>query len=203
MRGVIVVVAVLCYAVAFTVTGAALRLPPPQRSATIEELAREQAAGRELVEDLRDTVAQLQEQLKQPREPRHPAEPAVGRVIARLGGEVFTPGQAKLRPGDRDAIAALLPEIRSVPDAIVVVEGHADSRPVREPSRNIFTDNADLSLLRARAVAAVLLKAGVPEAQVRVQGWGDTHPLATNDTPEGRERNRRVEVRLVPGLPAP
>jgi outer membrane protein OmpA-like peptidoglycan-associated protein len=59
-------------------------------------------------------------------------------------------------------------------------------------------DNIELSFLRANAVAIQLVKSGIPLERISVIGYGETRPIASNETSEGRARNRRVVVKLVP-----
>ena len=179
--------------------------PPPQVSegqlqATVDDLAREQAANRELVTELRTTVSLLQRELSRQNAAQRVSE-AQGRTVTMLGGDSFPPGQEVLAPGATAAVLAALPEIMAAPRQIVSVEGHTDSRPVRTPAGKPFKDNATLSLLRARAVAGLLQEHGVAAERIRVKGWGDIRPLVTNDTAEGRDRNRRVEILLLPPPP--
>ncbi len=56
----------------------------------------------------------------------------------------------------------------------------------------------DLSFLRAKAVAGILVKYGISPERISVTGYGDTRPIASNETDEGRAKNRRVEVKLIP-----
>jgi outer membrane protein OmpA-like peptidoglycan-associated protein len=56
----------------------------------------------------------------------------------------------------------------------------------------------DLSFLRAKAIANILVFHGLSPDRISVIGYGDTHPIDSNDTEEGRAKNRRVEVKLVP-----
>ncbi len=242
MRGLILGIAVACYAAALAIVGAGLRVPvshpipavaiapaevpatappqplpppatPPEQSpvpsppppagrlqATVEDLAREQAVSRELVTELRDTVAQLREEIARQTAARPGAEPP-GRTIAVLCCDLLPPGQETLAPGVRDRVRSVLPEIMADARQIVAVDGHTDSRPIRTPAGKPFKDNAALSLLRARAVAALLREQGVAANRIKVRGWGDTRPLETNDTAEGRDMNRRVEIRLLPPTP--
>ena len=71
------------------------------------------------------------------------------------------------------------------------VEGHTDSTGSSEY-------NQDLSNRRASSVKAEFVKAGMPEANVRAVGKGETQPVAGNDTPEGRQQNRRVVIVVTP-----
>ena len=66
-------------------------------------------------------------------------------------------------------------------------------------SRN-FANNWDLSLQRARTVLEKLIELGIPEKQLSAAGHADTHPVADNDTEEGRQLNRRIEIVLMPNL---
>ncbi|MCC6221421.1 MAG: OmpA family protein [Deltaproteobacteria bacterium] len=77
--------------------------------------------------------------------------------------------------------------LRDVRDRQIAVEGHTDSI-------GTVTYNHDLSLRRARSVASELARNGIPSGQMRVKGFGEGSPIATNNTDDGRARNRRVEV---------
>lgn len=84
-----------------------------------------------------------------------------------------------------------LAEITSTIDVRSVVSGHADNQPI---STAAFASNWELSAARAAGVARHLVAAGQDPEMVRVESFGEFKPLATNDTPDGRARNRRVEV---------
>ncbi len=105
-----------------------------------------------------------------------------------LEGVNFITDSAELTPGSRrilNRVAASLKEWREVD---VEVEGHTDS--VADPAYNL-----DLSQRRAESVRAYLESRGVAPSRLRARGYGETRPVASNDTPEGRSRNRRVELR--------
>jgi chemotaxis protein MotB len=77
---------------------------------------------------------------------------------------------------------------------LVVVAGHTDSRPIHT---DYFRSNWELSASRAVTVVHVLMQEGsIPPGRFLIEGYGDTRPIASNDTPQGRARNRRVEVSL-------
>jgi flagellar motor protein MotB len=100
-----------------------------------------------------------------------------------------------------DAAAPLLTEVRrladAMPDLTVAVEGHTDDRPIQAGR---YRSNLELSLARAARVAEALGD-GDPSLRSRIvaTGLGEHRPIAPNDDPAGRARNRRVEIRLVPG----
>jgi len=77
----------------------------------------------------------------------------------------------------------------------VLVEGHTDSIPIKNER---FPSNLELSLARARSVYQMLLMNGIPGDRVDYTGCGSKKPVASNSTPEGRARNRRVEIKLIP-----
>jgi flagellar motor protein MotB len=97
--------------------------------------------------------------------------------------------------------APLLAEVRrladAMPDLAVAVEGHTDDRPIQGGR---YRSNLELSLARAARVAEALGD-GDPSLRSRIvaTGRGEHKPIASNDDPAGRARNRRVEIRLVPG----
>lgn len=77
----------------------------------------------------------------------------------------------------------------------ITVEGHTDSVPINTPQ---YPSNWELSTSRATAVARYLIEtAGLEPDMVSASGFADTHPLDTNDTAEGRARNRRVEIVIL------
>jgi chemotaxis protein MotB len=97
-----------------------------------------------------------------------------------------------------DVVAAEL--TRNYPDQIIGVEGHTDSDPVRN-SR--WASNHQLSIGRAMAVYDYLTTRGrMPPAQLFVAGHGPNHPVMSNATAAGKERNRRVELVVYPERPA-
>jgi chemotaxis protein MotB len=77
----------------------------------------------------------------------------------------------------------------------VLVGGHTDDRPIHGGR---FASNWELSTARALAVARVLTRAGVPPGRVVASGFAEHHPRSANDDEQGRAKNRRIEVLLVP-----
>jgi len=81
--------------------------------------------------------------------------------------------------------------LRRYPKTRVEIVGHTDSR-------GTSAENEKLSERRARAVRDVLVRAGVDPTRITTRGAGETRPVATNDTLEGRALNRRVEIITTP-----
>ena len=99
--------------------------------------------------------------------------------------------------GDADLIVAGESVLQQLARALqtfeghVSVEGHTDNLPIRTPR---FPSNWELSSARAISVVRYLSLAGVETSRLRAVGYGDTRPLADNDSAEGRAANRRVEL---------
>ena len=108
-------------------------------------------------------------------------------VVVTLGDVLFDTGQATLKPGANLALNRLSTYLSSNPQTKVLVEGHTDSRGGDDY-------NIGLSERRAHAVATELESRGIPADQVQTLGRGKAYPVASNDTPEGRQQNRRVEI---------
>lgn len=109
---------------------------------------------------------------------------------------LFAPGSADIINSDSmlflkrvSDIIAMLPK-----NVEVIVKGYTDTTPV--PSGSKFQDNLELSSARANAVIRVLIRNGIARDRLSSAGYGDTKPLASNDTAEGREKNGRVEFTM-------
>ena len=109
----------------------------------------------------------------------------------------FISGSATLAPSYRDVLREVKAVLAQKPGHIAV-QGHTDDIPIRT-SR--FRTNWELSSSRAVSVALELMEGGdVPKNRFEVAGFADTKPLAPNDSPENRARNRRVEILIKQGL---
>ena len=110
---------------------------------------------------------------------------------------VFPSGQVGIDENLMNSLIVLVPHILASPDHRVIIEGHTDNIPIGQ-SIDKIKDNIELSYLRAKALASVLEKKGVPLERITVIGHGDAFPIASNESKEGRFKNRRVEVKLIP-----
>lgn len=134
--------------------------------------------------------------------PAPPPPPIVGpsamseRALLTLAAdETFSPGSWTLTRRGRAKLNELLPQLRDLGGAKIVVYGYTDNVPVSPAlQKRGVVDNLDLSSKRADAVVRYLRSRGVNPEIMSAKGRGDTHPIAPNDTREGRRQNRRIEV---------
>ena len=120
-----------------------------------------------------------------------------GDLLFPLGGyQLSQAGEAELR-------SKIVPKLKDLQNAKVVVYGYTDNTPVGPPlQRQGISDNLTLSSRRAGAVVSFLVSEGVDPNIISAKGFGETHPVAPNDTPAGRARNRRIVITIQgPGAP--
>jgi len=113
------------------------------------------------------------------------------------GDILFPEGGYQLTANGKQALNQYVPQLQGLHDAKVVVYGYTDNLPVGAPlQRAGIANNIDLSSRRADNVVAYLQSQGVNPSIISAKGFGDTHPVAGNDTPDGRAKNRRIEILL-------
>ncbi len=105
---------------------------------------------------------------------------------------LFVSGQADLIAKGLSVVARLVPVLVKL-DAAISVEGHTDNVPI---STERFPSNWELSAARAASVTRKLIGDGIGEKRVHIRGYAATRPVADNDTAEGRQQNRRVNLIL-------
>jgi chemotaxis protein MotB len=131
------------------------------------------------------------------------------RMVISLPGDVLFPsGKDTLREGGKDVLIAVAEVIRNdqqLAERFFQVAGHTDSQALKGGQ---FKDNWGLSAMRARTVLVFLISpvntkdggGGLDPARLHAAGYGETDPIAGNDTPAEREKNRRVELVLMPNV---
>jgi outer membrane protein OmpA-like peptidoglycan-associated protein len=140
---------------------------------------------------------------------RSEAEVRVGEILSDYDGRetdegtqltvpshvLFDFDEDQLRPDARDALDEVVEVLEYYDDAPVDIVGHTDSQGAADY-------NQGLSERRARSVAAYLVDTGIPDGRLTVSGRGEEEPVASNDTEDGRQANRRVEI-LIRGVAPP
>jgi outer membrane protein OmpA-like peptidoglycan-associated protein len=108
-------------------------------------------------------------------------------LVVNMSDVLFDSGQFTLRPMAREKLAKISGIVLAYPTLLLAVEGNTDSVGTEE-------FNQTLSEKRAESVRSYLTHQGVPEASTTAKGFGKTRPIASNDTADGRQQNRRVEL---------
>jgi len=187
-----------------------------ERLATQEEEAARLAADRDAlarqieqkdseIAKLKATYDSLQEKMK--------AEIKRGEIrLSQAGGRIrvdlidkilFDSGSADLSKRGEEVLGRIGSVLTNVEDKQIQISGHTDDNPIRDRLKEKFATNWDLSVARAVTVVRFLSEhAKVPSRRMVAAGYGQFHPIASNANPEGRARNRRIEILLTPSLEA-
>lgn len=146
--------------------------------------------------ELRSKNAQLERELSEIEDTQAKRE-GKNVVLTLPESILFDLGEATLRDRSKKALRKLGKVLKNHPERFVVVEGHADTIPITSSRR--YSSNWDLSSLRAANVVEFLVdQATVDSKRLIAAGYGDQHPVVPNNSPENRQKNRRVEVVLYP-----
>ncbi|MCL0051257.1 flagellar motor protein MotB [Thermodesulfovibrionales bacterium] len=114
-----------------------------------------------------------------------------GIVVTFPGAALFPSGSADIKRGSFDILKRLSERLDAVPGRITI-EGHTDNVPLRPGGR--FRSNWELSTARAASALDFFIQRGLRPARFSIAGYSEYRPVADNDTPEGRAKNRRVEI---------
>ena len=165
-----------------------------------EDVARLQKAKEEEVKKTSKTYEDLLEKMK--------GEIAKGDVtISELKGKLtvnmidailFDSGKAEVKPGGLAVLEKVVDILRGVKDKAIRIEGHTDNVPISGGLAKRFPTNWELSAARAINVTRYLQQQGLDPSILSAVGYGEYKPVAGNDTEEGKAKNRRIEIILVP-----
>ena len=112
-------------------------------------------------------------------------------VLIKAQGFYFPPGSAEIKTMNFPLLNKLITAIREFPGSRIKVSGHTDATGSAEA-------NLMLSKERAKNVADFLINVGhVKQTDITIDGYGETRPVSSNDTEEGRAENRRIELLIV------
>lgn len=155
------------------------------------------SAGGE-VEKLRKENEQLRQQLEEAR--AEASSPQRGQTVEVLSTDVyFKSGSAELNPEGVDELKTVAERIQSeFSGRTIRIEGYTDSQPIAAPLEDKYPSNWELSAARAARVARHFRWThDMDPSRFEVVGFGAQHPVATNETAEGRRKNRRVRVAVL------
>ena len=165
---------------------------PGQPSRTSPNVQEEQAHMTKMASTLLDVMAPLVKEGKV-----RVTQSRRGVSIEINANVLFEPGRAELQPGSLTVLRAVADRLRNEPFNLEIT-GHTDLLPI---SNSVFASNWELSAVRATSVVRLLAANGIAPERMLAIGREASKPIAPNNTPEGRARNRRVELMILSGLP--
>jgi chemotaxis protein MotB len=170
------------------------------KSRLTQELADANKAREEKVREVSSTYEQLVAKMK--------GEIDKGQVtISELKGKLtvnmveailFDSGKAEVKQEGLVVLGKVIEILKTVNDKSIRIEGHTDNKPIVGPLIQRYPTNWELSAARAINVARYLQKQGIEPASLSAAAFGEFKSVADNATPEGRAKNRRIEIVLVP-----
>ncbi len=162
---------------------------------SMEDLARAQAQSEARAAQFRKLVAQFR---KMTEAGKLKVEIRDNRMIVSLGDKIlFDPGKTQIKKEGADTLKQVTAILKDVQGRDFQVAGHTDNTPIRSAR---FRSNWDLSTARAVEVVNFMVGSGMESGRLSAAGYADQAPLGSNDTPDGRTKNRRIEITLMPNL---
>jgi len=175
-----------------------LRQEQSQLAATLEQerLAKEEEIQRltrtqeELSKSLQDEISKGNITIQQVRDRL---------TINMVDRVLFDSGQAQVKPAGVKVLKPVSDVLNKISDKQIRIEGHTDNVTISTKLQDRFKTNWELSTARATTVVRYLIdQGGVDRQHLSAVGYADTHPLASNETEQGRASNRRIEIVLYP-----
>jgi chemotaxis protein MotB len=121
-----------------------------------------------------------------------------GRMVLRLPDDVlFDSGHVEIKPSGRTALEQVASVLGQLPERRFQVAGHTDNVPIRVSG---YASNWQLSTARALEVLRFLTEHGMAPERLSAAGYGEYDPIASNDSPAGKAKNRRIEITLMPRI---
>ncbi len=177
----------------------------PRDKARIQELSDQLTEMQKLkaqeTDELKQALAQLQKKLKGEIDSKQITlgMEERGLVITFVDEVLFDSGKAVIKPGAYDVLNRVAEILKDkVADKNIGVEGHTDNQPIRHSG---WKSNWELSTARATSVLHYLVdNCGIAPERLQATGYGEYRPVASNLTKEGKQKNRRVEVIILPKI---
>ena len=125
-----------------------------------------------------------------------------GKIYVALSDKLlFATGSYSVEPRGKEALKKIAEVLNKQTDISIMVEGHTDNKPYISTTTGPVNSNWDLSVMRASSVTKILVDENkVSARRVTPAGRGEFFPVESNDTPEGRSKNRRIEIVLTPDM---
>lgn len=109
----------------------------------------------------------------------------------------FDSGRATLKDTGKEVLKKVADAIKGYDDKAIRIVGHTDNVPISGNLQKVFPSNWELSAARATTVVRFLQDTGIPPERLVATGRAEYAPVAPNDSPEGRQKNRRIEITLI------
>jgi len=159
-----------------------------ENASLVEASQRQQEQYQALVKDLSSEVEKGELQVKQYK----------NMLSVELAEQIFfDSGRATLKAGGKQVLKKVGEVLKGYENKIIRVVGHTDNKPVAKSLQGTYPSNWELSVARATNVVRYLQEVGVPPERMVASGRAEYDPVAPNDTPEGRQKNRRIEIMLI------
>ncbi|HET6678416.1 MAG TPA: OmpA family protein [Nitrospira sp.] len=161
-----------------------------ERAAKEDEIRRLTKTQEELSRSLKDEIAKGNITIQQVRDRL---------TINMVDRVLFDSGRADIKPAGVKVLKQVSDVLSKVGDKQIRIEGHTDNVPISTKLQDKFKTNWELSTARATIVVRYLIdQGGVQREVLSAVGYADTHPIASNDSEQGRSSNRRIEIVLYP-----
>jgi chemotaxis protein MotB len=121
--------------------------------------------------------------------------------VTMVNSILFPEGGWELHQQGRQQLSKVLPALQGLSGKQIVIQGFTDSLPIEEPLARRFPTNWDLAAGRAVSVVRFFEEQGLDPNQLSAVSFGKYRPVAPNDTPEGRARNRRINIEIQDQMP--
>jgi chemotaxis protein MotB len=180
-------------------------------------LEQQQADSKKQIDALQQEKASLEQQKAQLRSTSEQKQTQYDALVANLTEEVkkgelqvrqykdmltvdvaeqlfFDSGRADLKETGKSVLKKVGDALKGYDDKVIRVVGHTDNVPIKT---KLFPSNWELSVARATTVVRYLQETGIPPERMIASGRAEYQPVAENDTPDGRKKNRRIEITLV------
>ena len=109
----------------------------------------------------------------------------------------FDSGRANLKDTGKAVLKKVGDALKGYEDKVIRIVGHTDNVPISKAAQKVFPSNWELSVARATTVVRYLQEVGIPPERMIASGRAEYQPIPENDTPEGRKKNRRIEITLI------
>jgi chemotaxis protein MotB len=161
----------------------------------LEDLRKQRAEAEKRLQGFKDLTAKFQKMIASGTVQvkfRH------GVMLVNLPSEVLFPSaSADLSEPGKLAVMQVGAVLKNLPERQFMIVGHTDSLPIKS---DVYKDNWDLSTARALTVTKYLVSAGLEAKQLLAAGHGEHDPVSSNKSKDGREKNRRIEIILMPNI---